>query len=110
MRISGCGSALTPPTLLTDRPVCVCHGEPCYWNADKRKTKGGWWECAVRRRAMSRRRYAAVAAAKLARQRDQYRREGWLTKRRRDLAGQRARLEERLTQLEQEANALVSEP
>jgi hypothetical protein len=29
--------------------LCVCHGEPCYWQRDKRVKAGGWWECPVKR-------------------------------------------------------------
>lgn len=32
---------------------CVCHDEPCYWQRDKRHSKGGWWECSVSRRQRS---------------------------------------------------------
>lgn len=37
--------------------LCACHGEPCYWQKDKRNSKGGWWECPVRRRAHNAARY-----------------------------------------------------
>ena len=33
---------------------CRCHGEPAYWNKDKRLKAGGFWECAVKRRQRQR--------------------------------------------------------
>lgn len=52
---------------------CGCHGEPAYWQPDKRMAAGGWWECAVRRRELQRERYhSRYAPKKLAQQRDRY--------------------------------------
>ena len=36
---------------------CACHGEPAYWQKDKRLKAGGWWECPVKRRRVARDRY-----------------------------------------------------
>jgi hypothetical protein len=38
---------------------CKCHGEPAYWNADKRKKPGGYWLCAVKKRRYEMARYDA---------------------------------------------------
>ena len=37
--------------------LCQCHGEEAYWQKDSRTKAGGWWECAVKRRARERERY-----------------------------------------------------
>jgi len=31
--------------------LCVCHGEPMYWNRDTRKKADGYWRCRVVRKA-----------------------------------------------------------
>jgi hypothetical protein len=36
---------------------CACHGEPAYWQKDKRLEAGGWWECPEKRRRLQRDRY-----------------------------------------------------
>ena len=33
---------------------CVCHDEPMYWIKDPRYRAGGFWACAVKRRATMR--------------------------------------------------------
>lgn len=48
--------------------LCACHGEPAYWSRDSRKTAGGWWECAVKRRERQRRVYAGPKGEKKRRQ------------------------------------------
>lgn len=40
-----------------DTRNCACHGEPAYWQIDRRVNAGGWWECAVKRRDRERERY-----------------------------------------------------
>lgn len=30
--------------------MCQCHGKPTHWRKDSRKSAGGYWVCAVRRR------------------------------------------------------------
>lgn len=35
-------------------PVCVCHGEPSYWQKDSRRRVGGYWYCSVKARAGAR--------------------------------------------------------
>ena len=53
--------------------TCACHGEPAYWQADRRLRAGGWWECPVKRRQVSRAGYhARYRAKKLQQQRDRY--------------------------------------
>jgi hypothetical protein len=44
----------------TPRPNCKCHGEPTSWHKDPRYTLGGYWECAPKYRARSKRRYDAL--------------------------------------------------
>jgi hypothetical protein len=39
------------------RLLCECHGEPMYWNNDARTKLGGYWRCAVKKRAEARARY-----------------------------------------------------
>jgi hypothetical protein len=51
---------------------CICHGEIAYWQIDKRMVAGGWWRCAVRKRASSRVTDAARATVKNQRTRDRY--------------------------------------
>ena len=51
---------------------CACHGAPCYWYKDARKTKGGYWVCSVRKREHARKTDTARRAVKTARQRDRY--------------------------------------
>jgi len=36
--------------VVVDAPLCSCHGQPQYWQKDKRKKEGGLWMCVVRRR------------------------------------------------------------
>ena len=36
-------------------PKCHCHGEPMYWQKDKRLRAGGYWHCAVRHLELNRR-------------------------------------------------------
>jgi hypothetical protein len=69
---------------------------------------GGFWRCAVRKREQQRKVDQARRDVKTARQREQHHETGWLTRRRRDLANQRARIHEQLQQLEQEADACRS--
>jgi hypothetical protein len=60
--------------------VCDCHAEPAYWSRDPRYAAGGFWSCAVRKRARERGRYlpelrrADKAAWAAARDRDILRR------------------------------------
>ena len=84
--------------------LCKCHGEPSYWATDPRKRKGGYWTCAVKRREHARRMYAKSRDQKLARQRGYYHSPegGWLVRRRRDLAGERARILARLAELKED--------
>ena len=83
--------------------LCQCHGEPSYWQRDLRCKAGGWWECAVKRRAKSKARYYQDPDARRAEVRDYYHDRGWLVKRRRALKSQRARITEQLDQLAEEA-------
>lgn len=55
------------------RVNCSCHGEPMYWQADRKRKAGGWWLCAVKRRKLARDRYHdRHRAQKLQRQRERY--------------------------------------
>lgn len=42
-------------SVVAERPVCKCHGEPKLWHKDTRKRGGGHWQCAVKHRESSRR-------------------------------------------------------
>lgn len=47
----------TAPTAAAS-PLCPCHGEPMTWNADRRRSGGGWWRCRAKRREYNQRRSA----------------------------------------------------
>lgn len=53
---TGKGADMDKPTIV---PLCDCHGEPKYWNRDKRKTAGGFWACTVKNREYNRKRSRA---------------------------------------------------
>jgi hypothetical protein len=51
---------------------CKCHGEPAYWQRDVRLTAGGYWRCAVKKRAQARLTDGERRDVKVQRQRDRY--------------------------------------
>ena len=95
--------------MLTDRPVCDCHGEPCYWQRDPRLPRLGRWICAVRKRALNREYHERHRETRLAaRQEKQLERwhapgGGYVQRRRRTLAAQRSMILARLDTLREEA-------
>jgi hypothetical protein len=78
--------------------LCGCHGEPKVWKTDRRKTSGGYWRCPV---GVRRDNQGSV------RQLAYWHKSGggYIKRRRRDLATQRAAVTVRLMELEQEAAA-----
>ena len=49
--------------------ICECHGEPMFWNIDKRcTTKGGFWTCRIKKLDSGRRRYQESPEVRLDRQ------------------------------------------
>lgn len=88
---------------------CACHGDPAYWQKDKRLKAGGWWECPRKRKAANATRTTDPARrARVLAQNHKYwyRVEGgYVKERRRDLAAARERVLEQLDQLAQEAEA-----
>jgi len=72
---------------MSDRRLCKCHGVWMY-----RNNSNGGWRCRVKVR--DRQRGPDLVY---------YHSGGWVKRRRRDLAGQRAHIIERLSQLKQEA-------
>lgn len=91
---------------------CECHGEPCYWQKDKRLTAGGRWECRVKREAYnSTRTTDPERRARVCEQHRGYWHRpdgGYVQRRRRDLAASRERILEQLDQLAQEAASAES--
>lgn len=45
-----------------EKPLCECHGEPMSWNRDVRGRMGGFWRCAIKRRAYERNKRATDPA------------------------------------------------
>lgn len=88
-------------------PNCSCHGEPCYWHKKKDMLAGGLWRCAVRKREVQRER--DYAARKSSNHRYWHKPGGgYVRRRRRELADQRAEVLDRLDQLAQEATSAES--
>jgi hypothetical protein len=58
---------------VTDQPpVCACHGEAMYWQARARYTAGGYWRCAVKKRASNNAYHHANRERALQQRRDRY--------------------------------------
>lgn len=77
-------------------PACACHGEPMYWNKDKRRPSGGFWFCAVKQRTRQQARHVS---------KDSYWHRpggGYVQRRRRHLSAQRSRILDQLAQLGEE--------
>lgn len=79
--------------------LCPCHGEPMQWWRDQRRSAGGSWRCAVkeRNRNIEGRRERQLRYWHKANG-------GYVVRRRRHLADQRAELVRRLHDIEQEAS------
>lgn len=82
---------------------CACHGEPMWWQPDRRRPPGGYWRCGVARQQ-------ADSKDKKGRQLRYWHKAngGYIRRRKRDLAAERVQLLARLDNLEQEA--LRAEP
>lgn len=88
-------------------PLCSCHGAEMY-------RTGAKFQCAVTHRARALARYRRLTEAEREARREQQLDHwhapegGYMQRRRRELAAQRAEIQERLAQLEQEAVTLVA--
>lgn len=90
-----------------EAPACACHNEPQRWNKDPRYTAGGFWKCAAKGVAYQRDRYASDPSYRgraIARHRRNWHRPdgGYVQRRRRQLAAQRAQILDQLAQLREE--------
>lgn len=48
-RPSEAGAIKAPASPALEAPSCSCHDVRMNWHTDRRKRRGGYWECAVRR-------------------------------------------------------------
>jgi hypothetical protein len=88
--------------------LCDCHGELMHWNRDSRYHAGGFWRCAIKRRAEVKARHARDPEKGRAKGRRHYHeRGGYEKKRLRELAAQRASALDALAELHREEARLA---
>lgn len=86
-------------------PVCGCHAVVMQWHKDPRSRLGGYWRCRVAQRERDRLR-AAHPNRRASKLRYWHKHEGgYIRRRRRELAAERADIQAQLRQLDMEAHA-----